>query len=137
MVLSGRQLPERRQALRRFLSIALFALHLSSESTQPKRWLSAIVAHYPDPHVPAFDVVQKVVGKSIEIAAPQPARIEVKILGILAGLAHAYLKLGEEVLPQLFRNLVILSEDLVEVVLDPPVKSNLHAIEDQKPARRK
>jgi hypothetical protein len=65
-----------------------------------------------------------VVWKSIKIAAPQSARVEMKEPGIGADLFNAYPELREKIVTQLFRDRVILFQDLIQIDLNTTVKSS-------------
>jgi hypothetical protein len=57
--------------------------------------------------------------------------------GFLDGIMDSDLKLCEEVLSKLIRNLIILPQNLVQVRLNSSVESNFHDGEAQPRARRK
>ncbi len=103
-----------------------FAVSLASESARSKSGIAVLVAEYPDPNVAPTDVVKEVVRKSLEVAAPETSMIEVKIFGIRLHFANAHLELGEKVVSELERNLVVLQQNLIEIQLDSPVKPSFH-----------
>jgi hypothetical protein len=84
------------------------------------------VPQHPNPDIFCVDVVQEVVGKAIQITAPKAAPVKMETPGILDGLAEPDLKLREEVLPKLMRNVILLFQNLVQVRLNTPVESNFH-----------
>jgi len=77
------------------------------------------------------------VGKTMQIAAPKPAPIEVKEPGILNGFPDADVKPGKEILPKLVRNLIILFQNRIQIRLNSLVKSNFHGAGARQQARRK
>jgi hypothetical protein len=85
-----------------------------------------IVPNHPDSYRTARNVIKKMIRKSVEVASPQATRIEVEEPRAGACLSNANPELREEVVAQLFRDAVILLEDLVEVGLDTAVESSIH-----------
>ena len=80
----------------------------------------------PNAGVVTPDVVKKVVGKAVEVAAPQPAGIKMEKARILRYLQQPCLKLAEKLFRELRRNLVVFFQNGVQICLDSLVKSNAH-----------
>ena len=92
---------------------------------------------HPNPDVLSANIVQEMVGETIQITASKSALIEVEEAGILNGFSDTDVKLREEVVPKLVRNLIILSQNLIQVRLNSLVKSSFHGAEARQQARRK
>ena len=84
---------------------------------------------HPNPDICATDVVQKVIRKPIQIAAPKSTPVKMEILWVRGCLPDPNLKLCEEILPELFGNAGIRAEDAVQILLNRPVESNVHGAE--------
>jgi hypothetical protein len=84
------------------------------------------MAHDPDPGILSPDVVQEMVRKSFQIAAPKSATVKMEALGILGDPTDTNLKFREEIIAQLSRSVRVLFQDFVQVRLDPLVESNFH-----------
>lgn len=76
------------------------------------------------------------VGKPIEIAPPQTGCVEVKESRGLNRLGQPELELGKEILSESLRNLVIASQSLIQVALNPPMESKLRACVGRTQVRR-
>jgi hypothetical protein len=83
------------------------------------------------------DVIQNVVRKALQVTAPKPAPIKMETPRVLDDPADSDLKLGEKVLPQLMRDVIVLPQNLVQVRLNPPVEPKLHVGEAQQQAGQK
>ena len=110
---------------------------LSREAAKPKSGIAVIVPYDPDPQRITVDVVEEVIGKSIQIAPSQTAGIKMKKSRIDANLLKTHLELCEKVVTQLIRNGVILLENFIQIALNSTVKSSQHDVLNQKPADRK
>lgn len=96
------------------------------ESLQSMIWISPIVPEHPNPDIFSADVVQEVVRKSVEVAAPKSTAVKMETPRILDRLAEPDLKLREEVLSKLVRDVIVLPQDLLQVRMNTPVESNFH-----------
>ena len=79
------------------------------------------------------DVVQKVVGKSLQITAPKAAPIKMVTPRVLDHPADSNLKLRVEILPELMRDIIVFHKNLVQVLLNPFVEPKLHVGEGLPP----
>jgi hypothetical protein len=68
---------------------------------QTETRIAAVMAQHPDPDTISPNVVQKMVRKTLEIAAPKPATIKMKALRILGDSADTNSKFSEEIAAQL------------------------------------
>lgn len=98
--------------------------------------MSAVVAQHPNPDVLPSNIVQEMVRKTIQIAAPKSAPIKVKESRILGSFPDPNVKLGIKVIPKPKRNAIILPENHIQISLNLPVKSSFHGTEAPQPARR-
>ena len=96
-----------------------------------------VVSEHPNPDIVSTDIVQKVVRKSLEIAAAKSASIKMKSFGIFNHACDSYLKFREEVLAKLIRNAVVPRQDFVQIRPNPPVEPNFHDGATPQQARRK
>jgi hypothetical protein len=95
------------------------------------------MAQHPDPDLLTPDIIKKMIGKSLEITAPKAAPIEMVAPRILGNSTDPDLKLCEEILSELMRDVIVFAQDLVQVRLNPSVKSKLHFGEGRPPTRQK
>ncbi len=77
------------------------------------------------------------VREPFQVTAPEPAPVKMEIPGILDSFADSDSKLGIEVLTKLMGNLIVLSQNLIQVRLNPPMKPNLQGGAARRPIRRK
>ena len=91
----------------------------------------------PNPSVVTPDVVEKVVGKAVEVAPPQSAGVEMEKARILRHLQQPCLELAEKLLRERCRNLVVFFQNGVQICLDSLVESNAHGSEARKRAGQK
>ena len=89
------------------------SLPLIGEGLQPEIRMTALVPQHPNPDVFSVYVVQEVLRKAIEITAPQSAPIKMETPRVFGDLTDSDLKLREEVLPKLARNLIVFPQDFV------------------------
>jgi hypothetical protein len=87
------------------------------------------VANHPDPDVVSAEVVQKMIGKTLQITAPKTAPIKMVSPRALQNSADSDLKLREEVFPELLRDVIVLPQNFVQVRLNPLMKPKLHVRE--------
>jgi hypothetical protein len=85
-----------------------------------------VMAHNPNPHESVSYVIEKMIRESVKIVPPQAARVKMEKPGVLANSCNADLKLSEKIVTKGVRHLVILRESLIQVILNLPVKSNVH-----------
>ncbi len=69
----------------------------------------------PNPSVVTPDVVEKVVGKAVEVAPPQSAGVEMEKARILRHLQQPCLELAEKLLRERCRNLVVFFQNGVQI----------------------
>ena len=70
-----------------------------------------LVPEHPYPDRSLVKIIEEVIGKAVEIAAPQTARIKVKKPRVSVNLDHRNLELREEVISQLSRDIVVFLQD--------------------------
>ena len=95
------------------------------------------MSQHPNPDVLSANVVQEMVGETIQITTAKSAPIEVEEPGILNGFPNTDVKLGKEVVSKLVRNRIILPQNLFQIHPNSPVKPSLHGAEARQQARRK
>jgi hypothetical protein len=96
-----------------------------------------VVAKHPDPDTLSVDVIQNVVWKALQVTAPKPAPIKMETPRVLGDSADSDLKLGQEILPQLMRDVTVLPQNLVQIRLNPPVEPKFHVGEARQRVRQK
>jgi hypothetical protein len=104
---------------------------LRSETTQAVTGASVIVTQHPDPQRVALNVIQKVIGKPVQIATSQAAGIKVIEARIRAGLLNPDLKLGKEIVSQIIGDVIILAENLIQIGPNPPMEASDHGVSVQ------
>ena len=72
-----------------------------------------------------------------DLLPAKPAPIEVVTPRILGNSTDPDLKLCEEILPELMRDVIVFAQNLVQVRLNPSVESKLHFGEGRPPARQR
>jgi hypothetical protein len=92
-----------------------------------------VVTHNPNPHEFVSYVIEKMIRESVKIVPPQAARVKMEEPGVPANSCNADLKLSEKIVTKGVRHLVILRESLVQVILNLPVKSNVHRDATRQP----
>ena len=95
------------------------------------------MAQHPYPDVLPTDVVQKVIGKALQVTAPKATPIKVLAPRVLNNSADPNLELREEILSELMRDIIVFPKNLVQVRLNPLVEPKLHVGEGQPPARQR
>ena len=80
------------------------------EPLQTKLWIPAVVPQHPDPDLCAVKVIEERIGKSIQIAAAEPAPVKMKTARVFDPFPDTDPKLGEKVLAELPRHIVIRSK---------------------------
>ena len=71
------------------------------------------MAYNPNPDGLLANVVQKMIGEPVEIAATKPAPVKVEKPGVRNRFPDPDLKFLQEIRPKLLGSLAILSEDLI------------------------
>ena len=92
-----------------------------------------MVAHNPNPYESVSYVIEKRIRESVKIVPPQATRVKMEKSGVLANPCNAELKPSEKIVTQGVRHLVISRENLIQVVLNLPVKSNVHRDATRQP----
>ena len=85
----------------------------SRKPFQPEIWIATVVAYNPNPDALLANVVQKMIGEPVEIAATKPASVKAEKPGVFNRFPEPDFKFLQEICPKLQRSLAILSEDLI------------------------
>lgn len=91
---------------------------------------------HPNSDLCASNVIQEMIGESIQIEAPKSTSVKMEILRVCNYLADPELKLREEILSELPRHSEVFVQDRVQVRLNTPVKSSFHGNEAQQRVRQ-
>lgn len=94
------------------------------------------MAHDPDPDAAIPDVIEKVIWKALQIAAPQTTRIEMEESWIRARFTDSASEFRKEIVFQFVRDVAVFRQDFVQVRLDPAMDSNVHEAAVLKPIHR-
>ena len=120
------------------LSVTMISrLALAGKTMRTEIWISPIMAQYPNSDTLPPNIVQEVVRKTLKTATPKSCPVEMEALGIFGDSVKADLKLREEILSQLNRNLRVSLQDFVQVRLNSLMESKLHGGEARRLIRRK
>ena len=90
----------------------------------------------PNPEIWAADVLEEVIRKPIQVAAPKSTPVKMKIPRILDGFPDPDLKLCEEILSKLPGYAVVLGQGRVQVHLNAPMESSFHGAEAPQRVRQ-
>lgn len=91
------------------------------------------MADNPDPNAAITDVVEKMIGKALQIAASQSTRVEMEKPRIRTRPLNPDSELCKEVVFQFVRDIAVFRQSFVQVRLDPAMESSVHEAGVLKP----